>query len=49
MRGRVVCRERLEGLEDEVESLGRELEERKKGETKRRKRVATLQTEIQVE
>lgn len=43
-----MCRERLEGLEDEVESLGQELEEKKKEEAKRLKKVTTLQKEIQV-
>ena len=48
MRGQQMSRERLEGLEEEVEGLGVELEEKKKEETKRLKKVATLQKEIQV-
>ena len=48
MRGQQLSREKMEGLEDEVESLAQELEEKKREENKRLKKVATLQKEIQV-
>jgi hypothetical protein len=47
MRGQQLSREKMEGLEDEVESLAQELEEKKREENKRLKKVATLQKEIQ--
>ena len=48
MRAHQGCQETLEALEDEVDSLDQELEEKKREETKRHKKVATLQKEIQV-
>ena len=43
-----MSRDKMEGLEDEVESLAQELEEKKREEAKRLKKVATIQNEIQV-
>ena len=48
MRGQQLSRDKMEGLEDEVESLAQELEEKKREEAKRLKKVATIQNEIQV-
>ena len=48
MRSFQMCKERLEGLEEEVDGPRQELEEKKKEEERRRKKIAQLQKEIQV-